>query len=155
MNCTDVITPPAEDAGQVLARVATVLHRLHPELMLQSGQLCGSLLREAYADVATDAEANSLAQAAFGLLPDTTNLTRGEAALRLFKAARAAGFDWTTQDCRPVAPIDSYEWTDDDDKPAIPKIPGQRKSAVAAGPRGPKDQTAPGGPKSPRAGVTL
>ncbi|MEU7092966.1 hypothetical protein [Kitasatospora aureofaciens] len=143
MKVTDPITDEGVAAGRVLARVATVLQRVHPELALQGGQLYGNLIREAYADVATDAEADALARAAFRLLPEPSEgITRGEEALRLFRAAHAAGFDWTVEDCRPVAPIGGYVWTEEDSKPVIPRFPRPRTEQPAPAPEVPEDEVA-------------
>ncbi|WP_030236910.1 hypothetical protein [Streptomyces sp. NRRL S-350] len=147
MNLTDVITPPEEAAGAVLARVAETLRTAYPGAAL-GGSVYGLLFAEAYKAVDAEAEAGLLAQIALRLLPEITGgITRGEYALVLLKAARAAGYEWTEADNEPVIP-------------SIPGFPHPRKEQpakgpedLAEGPRGPKDQPAPGGSKGPRAEV--
>ncbi|MFF2612315.1 hypothetical protein [Kitasatospora sp. NPDC058046] len=173
MKVTDQITVGGEQAGRLMARVAMVLRRVYPSLPLQAGPegpVFGVLFSESYAEAATDAEAEQLAQQTLGLLPEISAKTsRGEYALLLFKAAYAAGYDWETGDTRPITPIDSApqaglkeDWARDVRTPAIPKIPGQRTASpvpapqgAAAGPRGPKDPSAPGGPRGPRLEVAV
>jgi hypothetical protein len=123
MNCTDLITRQAEGAGRVLARVATHFQRTSPTLVLEPVSLTACVAAEAWGIAATEGVAEALGRAAFTAAPEVREgITRGEYALLLLQAARALG----------------YEWTEGDNEPVIPKIPGQRAVLPAPAPQDPE-----------------
>lgn len=117
---------PRVTAGRVLAMVAAHFTATDPSDVLEPHSLLVCVGAEAYklADRSMSGGADKLARAALDLAPELTGeITRGEYALRLFKVARVA----------------SYEWTEVDSEPVIPRFPEPRTEEPASAPKDPEN----------------
>lgn len=108
-------------AADVLRAVADHFTEVRPTEPMDPQVLVVTIGAEAYKACGRSIGGRSaeLARAAQAAAPEVVDgITRGEYALRARQAANAGG----------------YEWTEDDNKPVIPTIPGQRKEPVRPAP---------------------
>ncbi|WP_225846939.1 hypothetical protein [Streptomyces sp. HPF1205] len=115
-NSTDHTCPDAEDdVVRILLAVADHFAEVRPTEALDTESLVVVISAETYdaCGRSIDGRSTSLALAAHAAAPEMTEeMTRGEYALRLRRQFTASGHDWT----------------DDDNQPVIPIIPGPRQA---------------------------
>jgi hypothetical protein len=121
-NLTDLFPARADEhaestAADVLGAVADHFTEVRPTEPMDPQELLVTIGAEAYNACGRSLGGRSaeLARAAQAAAPAVVDgITRGEYALQLRKAASAGG----------------YEWTEDDNRPVIPTIPGQRRESA-------------------------
>lgn len=113
-NLTDQVVQPPEvtedpkvTAGRVLAAVADHLTAVNPTYAMEPCTRLVCIGGEAYklADRSLFGDAPAMSRAALAEAPEVPRgITRGEYALLLRKAAKACGYDWSSEDNKPTVP---------------------------------------------------